>query len=198
MQPGKIAPASEDADPTYSYKPSLVGDVREFRLTRDSLYFRGANYAGEIPYDAVRRLRLSFRPATLQTFRFQTEIWPARGPKLLIASTSWRSMVVQERQDAAYSAFIADLIQRVGRAGGQTLYQAGTQPFVYWLGICVFAAALLGLAAVCAKALSLQAWMPAVLVAAFIGAFLWQTGGYFRRNRPKIFSPDAVPPELLP
>ena len=38
--------------------------------------------------------------------------------------------------------------------------------------------------------------------AAFIGAFLalffWQAVGFFRRNRPGLYRPDALPAELMP
>ena len=39
------------------------------------------------PYDRIRRIRLSFRPMTMQNYRFLTEVWTADGPKLQIAST---------------------------------------------------------------------------------------------------------------
>ena len=46
---------------------------------------------------------------TMQMRRFVTEIWPADGPKLSIASTTWRSLVEQSAQDEAYGAFIREL-----------------------------------------------------------------------------------------
>jgi hypothetical protein len=38
--------------------------------------------------------------------------------------------------------------------------------------------------------------------AAFVGCFLllllWQGGNFFRRNRPGVYRPEALPAELLP
>jgi hypothetical protein len=64
--------------------------------------------------------------------------------------------------------------------------------------VAVFVAASLGLAGLIVRALMIQIWSGAAFVAAFLGLFLWQAGNLFRRNRPGIFSPDAVPPQVLP
>ena len=58
-------------------------------------------------------------------YRFLTEVWTADGPKLQIASTSWKSLVEHERLDEAYRVFVTELCRRVGAAGGQTLFQVG-------------------------------------------------------------------------
>ena len=35
-------------------------------------------------------------------------------------------------------------------------------------------------------------------IGAFLALFLWQAGNYFRRNRPGRYTPQALPPELMP
>src|SRR5262245_48309976 len=68
------------ADPAYSHKPSLMGAAWDFRLRDDALDWRVAFREGRIPYRGIRRVRLSFRPVTMQSRRFITEIWSADGP----------------------------------------------------------------------------------------------------------------------
>ena len=68
----------------------------------------------------------------------------------------------------------------------------------YWSGIVVFVAVSLGLAALVARALQAGATSAAVLIVAFLALFLWQGGNYFRRNRPRLYRPDALPAELMP
>jgi hypothetical protein len=182
----------------YAYKPSLLGAPFEFRLAADALEWRKGRHAGRTPYDGIRRIRLSFRPATMQNHRFLAEIWPANGPKLKIASTSWRSMMEQERLDAAYAAFLIELSRRVGAAGGSSLLQTGSPALLYWPGVILFIGVCLGLAALILRALQSQAWSGAAFVAAFLALFLWQAGSFFRRNRPGIYRADAVPPQVLP
>src|SRR5262245_3267024 len=99
-------------DLTYAYKPSLLGAAWEFRLRPDALEWQAGCHAGAISYDRIARVRLSFRPVSMQTRRFVTEIWPATGGRLSIPSTSWRNLVEQTRQDQAYGAFVRALHRR--------------------------------------------------------------------------------------
>jgi hypothetical protein len=189
-----------DAPPaaTYSYKPSLMGAPFEFRLTDSALEWSKGRHADRVPYDRIRRLRLSFRPVTMQTHRFQAEIWPTGGPKLLVASTSWRSMVDQERHDAPYRDFIVELHRRIAAHGGQPSFEAGAPAPIFWIGLVVFAGASLALAALVVRALEIGAWSGAAIVGGFLALFLWQVGAFLARNRPATYRPDALPPQVLP
>ena len=80
--------AATGDDPIYGYKPSLMGAAWELRLRPDALEWRMGRHEGRVPYGRIARIRLSFRPVTMQTRRFVTEIWPVGGPRLSIASTS--------------------------------------------------------------------------------------------------------------
>ncbi|MEN3374943.1 MAG: hypothetical protein V7604_298 [Hyphomicrobiales bacterium] len=185
-------------EPTYSFKSSLMGAGFEFRLADDALAWSRGGQSGHVPYRRIRRVRLSFRPMTTQSYRFVTEIWAADGPKLQIASTSWKGMFEQERFDAGYRAFVVDLCRRIGLAGGEPSFETGSPPFIYWPGVAVFVAASIGLAGLIVRALMAQVWSGAAFVAAFLALFLWQAGSLFARNRPGRFSPEAVPPQVLP
>jgi hypothetical protein len=187
-----------EADLRYDYKPSLLGAPWEFRLTAQALEWQLGRRSGRVPYDRIARVRLSFRPVNMQTYRFLTEIWPADGPKLQIASTSWRSIIEQERKDAAYSTFLIELHRRISAAGGRVTFVAGTPPILYWLGLPIFAAASLVLAALIIHAVQVKAWTAGAIVAGFLALFLWQVGGFFRRNRPGMYRPEALPPALIP
>jgi len=189
--------ATTGDDFTYSYKSSLIGAAFEFRLAGDALHWGKGGSQGRTPYRQIRRVRLGFRPLTTQNQRFVTEIW-TDGPKLTIASTSWKSMVEHERLDARYRAFVTELCRRIGAAGGQTVFQVGSPAVVYWMGVVVFAGASLMLAGLIVRALQTAAWSGAAFVAAFLGLFLWQAGMFFRRNRPGRFDPDAIPDSVLP
>src|SRR4051794_7918336 len=167
---------------SYAYKPSLMGAPFEFRLTRDAFEWSRGSSAGRTPYGHIRRIRLGFRPMTMQNYRFLAEVWIADGPKLQIASTSWKSLVEHERFDAGYRAFATELCRRVGLAGGQTLFQSGSPVVLYWLGLLVFVGASLALAALTVRALQVAAWSGAAFIAAFLALFLWQAGAFFHRN----------------
>jgi hypothetical protein len=201
---GMTQDRAEESDPgsgevlLYVHKPSLLGAPWQFRLRPDGLVWQVGRFDGRVPYDRIRRVRLTFRPATMQSRRFVTEVWPADGPKLTIASTSWRSLAEQAPQDAAYGAFIRALHRRMAAAGARASFEAGSSPFLYWPGLVVFAAAALALAGLTAHALATGALAGAAFVGFFLALFLGQSGGYFRRNRPGRYSPDAVPDRLVP
>jgi hypothetical protein len=191
--------SSVDSDEfSYVYKSSLMGAPLEFHLASDALEWRKGGMASRTPYRSVRRIRLSFRPMTMQNYRFVTDVWPDNGPKLQIASTSWKSLVEHQRLDAEYSAFVSELSRRVGAAGGNTAFDTGSPALLYWPGVVIFIGAAFALVALSVRALQQQAWGGAAFIAAFFALFLYQAGNFFRRNRPGTFRPDAVPPLLLP
>ena len=192
------SPSDPGDDPVYVYKPSLMGAPWELRLGPDALEWQVGWRRGRIPYRRITRVRLSFRPLTMQTRRFVTEIWWPDGPRLSIASTSWRSLVEQQPQDQAYGAFIRELHRRIAAAGAVAALETGVPAMLYWPGLAVFAAVGLGLAALTVRALQVGAYGGAALVGGFFGLFVWQSGTYFQRNRPGRYRPEAVPKGLVP
>lgn len=188
----------DSGDPIYVYKPSLLGAPHEFRLGPDSFVWRVGGRSGAMSYRDIHRVRLSFRPMTMQPYRFQAEIWPDAGPKLQIASVSWRSMVELERLDGAYVAFLAALHRRMAQAGARASLESGSPLLIYWPGVVVFVAVSLALAALTVRALQAGTIAGAAFVAIFLGGFLWQAGTFFYRNRPGTYRPDAIPSAVLP
>ncbi len=187
-----------DTDLVYSHKPSLMGAPWEFRLTPDALEWSAGRHRGRVAYARIGRVRLSFRPVTMQTRRFVAEIWPTDGPRLSIASTSWRSLVEEQAQDQAYGAFIRELHRRIVAAGGAASFETGTPAVLYWPGLAVFVVCALGLAALAVRALAVGALTGAALIGGFFALFMWQSTGYFQRNRPGRYRPDALPADLVP
>jgi hypothetical protein len=190
--------ASDGDDPAYSYKPSLMGAAFEFRLRPDALEWRKGRHEGRTPYGRVARVRLSFRPTTTQMRRFIAEIWPMDGPKLTVASTTARSLVDHPAQDEAYGAFIRELHRRFAAAGAPASFETGMNPILYWPGLVLMAAAGIGFAVLTVRALELAAYGAAALIGGFLALSLWQSGVYFRRNRPGRYRPEALPRLLVP
>ena len=183
---------------TYTYRPSLIGAPWSFTLADDGLHWDNGRRSGRLAYEAFQQVRLSFRPAAMQANRFMTEIWWKGGPKLTIVSTSWKSMVEVGRLEAEYSGFVLALHRRLAGVSQPIAFTGGTNPALYWVGIGVFVASALGLAGVAVRAVQQSAGMAALLIGAFLLFFLWQSGNFFRRNKPVRYSPGAVPPQLLP
>jgi hypothetical protein len=183
---------------TYAYRPSLMGAPMELRLTADALAWSSGNRAGRIALRDIRRVRMSYKPATMQPYRFATEIWADRAPRVDIVSTSWKSMVEQERLDAGYVAFISELHRRIARAGAPARFVQGKPALLFWPGLVVFAVMAVMMVALVPRALEAHALGGAAFIAALLALFLWQAGNFFRRNWPGHYRPDALPAALLP
>jgi hypothetical protein len=189
---------SAAGDPVYSYKPSLAGSPRQFRLRPDALEWRSGWRHGRIAYADIRRVRLSFAQVNLNTNRFLAEIWPASGAKIVIASTSWKSLAEQEPLDRDYRGFIAEMHRRIVAVDGAAAFETGSPRLRYWLGVAVLVATSVALAGLIVQALRGGETVGALFVAGFLALFLWRFGTYFSRNRPGIYRPDAPPERLMP
>jgi hypothetical protein len=196
MTPGSVDPSGDTA--AYTYRPSLLGAPWEFRLEPNDIAWVTGRRSGRIPFRDVRRLRMSFKPGNMQSQCFVTEIWSEGAPKLTIASTSWKSMFEQERLDASYAAFIAELHRRLATANAPARFEQGGHPLLYWPGVAAFAGVALACVVLIVRAVQSDALAGAAFIGAFIALFLWQGGNFIARNRPGVYRPDALPPQLKP
>lgn len=197
LQPGD-SEAPVHTGPVYGYKPNLMGAPWVFVLTDRGIQWEYGRRASVLPYDKVRRVRMSFRPATLQTHRFMTEIWAEDSPKLQISSTSFRGLMEQARQDADYVPFIAELHRRLAAAGSTARFEVGMNRWLYGLGVVVMGAIAVVLAMLMGRT-ALNRDLAGFAVVAAVGAlFAWQAGSLFYRNRPMTYRPEAPPPVAMP
>jgi hypothetical protein len=183
---------------SYAYKAAPLGAMWHFHLAPDAIEWEAGPRRGRLRYADIRRLRLSFRPVSMQSRRFLAEIWPARGAKLQMASSSWRSMVDHERHEAAYTGFVLELHRRLAAAQVAASFESGSPALRYWPGLVIFAGVALGLSALVVRALADGARMAAAMAGGVLLVFLWQAGSFFRRNRPGTYAPQAPPRDLLP
>jgi hypothetical protein len=188
----------DSSDPSYAYKPNVIGAPWEFALRSEGLQWRLGYRSGIIHYDQIRRVRMSYRPATMQSKRFVTEIWSSGQPKIQIASASWRNIMEQQRQDTAYTTFIRELHHRLAETASTAQFVAGVPVASYWIGLPIFSGAMIALAILVVHAISLGQWTVAALVAVLFAVFVVQLGSYFRRNYPGRYRPDDLPAHVLP
>ena len=192
------AAAEPEEGTAYAYRPSLLGVPMEFQLTPGGINWSGARGSGHVAFQDVRHVRMAFVPATMQPHRFVTEIWADRTPKLSIVSSSWKSMVEQERLDHAYRAFITELHRRLAQAGSQAHFEQGRHPLIYWPGLAIFVAFLVVLATLVPRAIASGEAGVAALIGGSILLFGWYGWEFFGRNWPRRYAPDAPPQVLLP
>src|SRR5262249_20789438 len=183
---------------SYAYRPSAFGPLRTFTLSEDGIDWMAGIQSGHLSYRNIRRLRMSFRPTSMQPQRFVVELWGEGAPKLQIASSTWKSITEQERLGQSYSAFRKRLHSRISHPAGPSRFLQGSSPLIYWPSLVVFVVVALGLAALVVQALRTDTLSGAGLVAAFLALFVWQGANFIRRNRPRVYRADALPKEVMP
>jgi len=182
----------------YTFRPSLRGGPREFKLASAAIEWVAGGRSGSVAFCDIRRLRMSYKPASMQSQRFVTEIWADGTAKLMIISTSWKGMFEQERQDKSYAAFIAELHRRIARTGAPVRCEQGGHPLLYWPGLVAFAGVALASAVLIVRAVQIGALGGAAFIGAFLALFLWQGGNFVLRNWPGVYRPDTPPAQLMP
>ena len=187
-----------DAGAAYAYKASLIGAAQQFELGDDGLIWRIGPKAGVWPYATVAKVRLSYRPVSMQSRRYRADIEDVTGGRLRILSTTWQTVALMAPQDQAYREFMLDLHRRMRDAGSRAELIGGLPPAVHTAALVLMALVAVALTGLLARAVAVGSWSGALFLAGFALLFGWQVGGFIRRNRPRRYTFDDVPRDLLP
>ncbi|NEW90547.1 hypothetical protein [Rhodopseudomonas sp. BR0M22] len=187
-----------DAGAAYAYKASLIGAAQQFELGDDGLIWRIGPKAGVWPYATVAKVRLSYRPVSMQSRRYRADIEDVTGGRLRILSTTWQTVALMAPQDQAYREFVLDLHRRMRDAGSRAELIGGLPPAVHTAALGLIALVAVALTGLLARAVAVGSWSGALFLAGFALLFGWQVGGFIRRNRPRRYTFDDVPRDLLP
>jgi hypothetical protein len=183
---------------TYVYKASLIGSAHRFELTDEGLSWHVGGRSGLWPYAEIAAIRLSYRPISMQPRRFRADIEHAGGARIALLSTSWTTVTLMAPQDRDYRAFITQLHRRLKDAGSRATLDGGLRPVLYHAGIAMLAVVAVSMTGLLIRALATGEWAGALFLVGFAALFGWQIGGFVRRNRPRRYTFDALPEELLP
>ena len=190
--------ATETGDGThYIFKSSLAGGARQLMLTDAGLTVQSAGVQ-LWPLDSITSIRLSYRPASMQAWRFRADIATSSGQSITVFSTTWHSISQMARQDQDYRTFIVELHRRLQRAGSHVSLTAGINPVLYVAGLVVMGLIGLAIAGLFVRALITAEFVGGLFLAGFAAWFTWQIGGFMRRNRPRKYTFDALPDDVLP
>jgi hypothetical protein len=192
---GAAAPA---AGSSYVYKASLIGSAHRFELTEDRLAWHVGGRSGLWPYTDIAAVRLSYRPISMQPRRFRADIVHISGARIAVLSTSWTTVTLMKPQDGDYRAFITQLHRRLKEAGSRAALLGGLRPSLYHAAVAVLAIVAVSMSGLLIRALATGEWAGALFLIGFAALFWWQIGGFVRRNRPRRYTFDELPEELLP
>lgn len=182
----------------YAYKASLILSAHQFELDDKGLHWRIGGRSDTWPLPSITMVRLSYRPVSMQARRFRADIRNGRGEQLAIFSTTWQTVALMEPQDTGYRAFILGLHRRLRAIDSSAEFVAGLRPWLYQTAMAILALVGLTIVGMFVRALWIGLWAGALFIVAFAALFVWQIGGFMRRNRPRRYEPDNVPDDLVP
>ncbi len=182
----------------YTYKASLVGSAHQFDLTDAGLSWRIGSRSGVWPYAEIASVRLSYRPMTMQSRRFRADIEGAGGGRIALFSTTWQTVALVAPQDESYSIFITELHRRMKAAGSRAALIGGVGQANYATAVTIVALLAIAMVGLLARALATSQFTGALFLVAMAVWFAWSIGGFIRRNRPRRYSFDQLPEDLLP
>lgn len=182
----------------YVFKPSLVGGASQFDLTDEGLSWQVRGKKGVWPLDKIAAIRLSYRPVSMQSRRFRADIEDTRGERITLYSTTWHTVALMSPQDNGYRAFVVELHRRLAGIGSKAVLVVGINPNVYLAGMAVIAVVGIAMLGLLIRALFTAEYAGALFLVGFAALFAWQIGGFMRRNRPRHYTFDTLPQDVLP
>ncbi len=194
-QPALSSAASDGTH--YLFKSSLAGGAKQLTLTDEGLVVQ-VTKPQLWPLDSIASIRLSYRPASMQAWRFRADIATSSGQSIKVFSTTWHSISQMARQDDDYRAFVVELHRRLQRANSNVSLTAGINPALYAVGLVAMALIGIAIAGLFVRALLTAEFAGALFLVGFAAWFAWQIGGFMRRNKPRSYTFDALPKDVLP
>lgn len=182
---------------TYRQKPRPASFEVAYTLAGDRLAIDSGRKVEEVRLDAVKSVRLTYDPRSFAQRAYVTTLTLSTGRKIRFSSVHWKSMIEAATQPG-YGGFLAELVRAIARANPGVRLAAGKQPAVWLVVAGLTGLTLLAIVVFVARAFATGSPAPAAFGALIGLAGVWQLEPMVRLNRPRPFTPDAVPPDLVP
>jgi hypothetical protein len=187
-----------DGRPIFRHRPKLVGREIVFTLEDRDLAWTDGRLSGKVPLHQVEHVRLTFRPSNLYLKRYRFEMRQRLGRRIWFSNVSWRGMVEVEAHDAAYSAFVREVLTATAKASPKARFLAGEPLWRYIAMVAASSGLGLSLAYLAFHGLTTANW-GLVGIVGFIGFYAaWQMSLWLAKNPPAEFDPLNPPAALLP
>ncbi len=193
------APSPDDGPrPTYQHRAKPYAPEALFRLEEGHLAVEQGRRSGNYPYADIVLVRLLFKPRNTTNEGYQAKFYRRDRRTASLTNLSWKSLVDMERQDEDYTRFVRLLIGRVAAANPAAVFEAGLPRWLYAITAAAGLGAIAGLVLVLAQAILNGSHMIALMAIALGVYFVWWTQRYLTRNRPRRFTTDAIPDDVMP
>lgn len=182
---------------TYTYRLRPMGADTTLTLLPQHLKAERADQVFTVPYRDIAAVWLSFKPRGAYINGYRTKIYVRDRKTITLDDTTYATFFTQERQGAAYRAFVLTLIDKVKQADAGAQIMGGRN---FWMqsATLVFGAIFGGLLPFMGLHSFRQGQIGLGLTfSAFAIGFIWWTWIYVSRNRLRNLR-AGVPDQLLP
>lgn len=182
----------------YTHSPRPVSGPITFTLEGSKLTVDSGRKVQEVDLRTVELVRMTYEPRSFAQKAFQTRVRLSDGKSFAFSSLSWRSLIAAERLDRDYRAFTRALFDAIRRANPKARFVGG-RPKALWVATAFLAVgSLVAMTVFIWRALQAGATGAVLMAVVFLAAGIWQLEPMLRLNKPRDFSPEDPPRELLP
>ena len=182
----------------HSVRVSALEPERTWKLRGDTLWICTEGQVElPIPLSEVCELRLAFEPSRFQLNRFRCYLRNAFGPCATIQNEHFTGFASFHDRTDTYLELVRSLISRIAVINPACRFKAGTSAFNWWLQAVILSTGLMLLGAVLFFLAPAIGWLVVVKLA-LMAVLIPVVISWFSRNRPRTFSPDAIPTKLIP
>jgi hypothetical protein len=183
---------------TYSHRAKPYSAEAEFRLMPAHLRIEQGRRSGDFPYHDIVMVRLTYKPGNTTNEGYMAKLYRRDRRTASLTNLSWKGLVEMERRDADYRRFVELMIAEIRKANPGVILQAGMPGWQHKITAVAGLAAVITLVIVTSQA-ALHNSLPMAALTAALGLYFgWWTIRYLARNRPRGFTADALPEDVLP
>ena len=149
-------------------------------------------------YTEVTELRLLYDPARAAPHRFRCDLNSVAGHRVKLMSKSFIAPGTYEDRAAGYTPFVRELVRRVGATTPQCRFRAGRSPWSFYGGHGLALIGVLITAHLAARFGGLPANAGGTLMIVMALAYAAVAIRSAARRRPRRFTSEAIPSDMLP
>ena len=188
----------EQPTTTYSHRAKPYAQEAQFRLMPQHLAIEQGRRSGDFAYQDIVMIRLMYKPRNTTNEGYQAKIYRRDKRTAALTNLSWKSLVDMDRQDGEYRAFMLALIAKVYFTNPNVALEAGMPRWLHSITAIAGIVAVLAMIVVTAQALRNGVYAAAVITSILALYFGWWSIRYLSRNRPRSFTANDIPQDVLP
>jgi hypothetical protein len=182
----------------YQHRAKPYATEARFEMMQDHLAVTQGSRSGNYPYRDIALVRLVYKPRNTTNEGYQAKLYRHDRKTVALTNLSWKSLVDLDRQDRDYADFVRALVRRIAAANPSVALEAGMPRWLHGVTTAAGVLAIAALVFVGIQALRQGGWPMALMTVAIGAYFCWWTWRYLSRNRPRRFTPDAIPSDVMP